>query len=137
MHHHTYNIKSCSQQGWSPRTATVVLFTFCTFRVTYVLNLSGEQDTKCDLHRHTLSSHHLQHCKFSVSTVHPERPQMKSPYGKISLGFKSQMFKMFFTCIKFSITAFLEIQAQTNKNMQLLICSEIWTECKILKNTDT
>lgn len=36
----TYNMKSCSQEGWSPRTATVVLFTFCTFRVTYVLNLS-------------------------------------------------------------------------------------------------
>ena len=36
----TYNMKSCSQEGWSPRTATVVLFTFWTFRVTYVLNLS-------------------------------------------------------------------------------------------------
>lgn len=36
----TYNMKSCSQLGWLPRTAMVVLLTFCTFRVTYVLNFS-------------------------------------------------------------------------------------------------
>lgn len=31
---HTHNMKSCSQLGWLPRTAMVVLFTFCTFSVT-------------------------------------------------------------------------------------------------------
>ena len=36
----THNMKSCSQLGWLPRTAMVVLLTFCTFRVTYVLNFS-------------------------------------------------------------------------------------------------
>jgi ribosome-binding ATPase YchF (GTP1/OBG family) len=36
----THNMKSCSQLGWLPRTAMVVLFTFCTFSVTYVLNFS-------------------------------------------------------------------------------------------------
>jgi len=36
----THNMKSCSQHGWPPRTAMVVLLTFCTFRVTYVLNFS-------------------------------------------------------------------------------------------------
>lgn len=43
---HTHNMKSCSQLGWLPRTAMVVLFTFCTFSVTYVLNFSaaGERD---------------------------------------------------------------------------------------------
>lgn len=30
----THNMKSCSQQGKLPLTAMVVLFTFCTFRVT-------------------------------------------------------------------------------------------------------
>lgn len=30
----TYNMKSCSQQGWAPRTVIVVLLTFCTFSVT-------------------------------------------------------------------------------------------------------
>lgn len=34
-------MKSCSQLGWLPRTAMVVLFTFCTFSVTYVLNFSA------------------------------------------------------------------------------------------------
>lgn len=38
---HTHNMKSCSQLGWLPRTAMVVLFTFCTFSVTYVLNFSA------------------------------------------------------------------------------------------------
>lgn len=37
----THNMKSCSQLGWLPRTAIVVLFTFWTFRVTYVLNFSA------------------------------------------------------------------------------------------------
>lgn len=36
----THNMKSCSQLGRLPRTAMVVLFTFCTFRVKYVLNFS-------------------------------------------------------------------------------------------------
>lgn len=40
---HTHNMKSCSQLGWLPRTAMVVLFTFCTFRVTYVLNFSAAE----------------------------------------------------------------------------------------------
>lgn len=30
----THNMKSCSQLGRLPLTAMVVLFTFCTFRVT-------------------------------------------------------------------------------------------------------
>lgn len=30
----THNMKSCSQEGRLPRTAMVVLLTFCTFRVT-------------------------------------------------------------------------------------------------------
>lgn len=30
----THNMKSCSQLGSSPRTAMVVLFTFCTLSVT-------------------------------------------------------------------------------------------------------
>lgn len=30
----THNMKSCSQLGKLPLTAMVVLFTFCTFRVT-------------------------------------------------------------------------------------------------------
>lgn len=37
----THNMKSCSQLGWLPRTAMVVLLTFCTFSVTYVLNFSA------------------------------------------------------------------------------------------------
>lgn len=65
---------------------------------------------------------------FSVHTVHSERPQMKSPYGKISLGLRSQMFKLFSTCIKFSVTAFSEIQAQMNKNTQLFTCSKTGTK---------
>lgn len=30
----THNMKSCSQEGRLPRTAMVVLLTFCTFSVT-------------------------------------------------------------------------------------------------------
>lgn len=41
---HTHNMKSCSQLGWLPRTAMVVLFTFCTFSVTYVLNFSAAEE---------------------------------------------------------------------------------------------
>lgn len=40
----THNMKSCSQHGWLPRTAMVVLLTFCTFRVTYVLNFSAKMN---------------------------------------------------------------------------------------------
>lgn len=42
----THNMKSCSQLGRLPRTAMVVLFTFCTFRVTYVLNFSVSEREK-------------------------------------------------------------------------------------------
>ncbi|GMT30617.1 hypothetical protein PFISCL1PPCAC_21914, partial [Pristionchus fissidentatus] len=34
------NMNSCSQQGTFPFTAIVVLFTFCSLTVTYVLNSS-------------------------------------------------------------------------------------------------
>lgn len=39
----TYNKKSCSQHGVAPLTVTVVDFTFCSFKVTYVLNWDAEK----------------------------------------------------------------------------------------------
>lgn len=41
--HCTYNMKSCSQHGLFPLTWIVVDLTFCSFNVTYVLNLSGKK----------------------------------------------------------------------------------------------
>lgn len=46
----THNMKSCSQHGWLPRTAMVVLLTFCTLRVTYVLNFSVKKGQRIDKH---------------------------------------------------------------------------------------
>lgn len=89
VHHHTYNIKSCSQQGWSPRTATVVLFTFCTFKVTYVLNLSGEWDKMLSPSSYPFitSPATLQGFQF-IHSVHPERPPDKTPIWDAITGFK-------------------------------------------------
>jgi len=77
--HSTYNMKSCSQHGWSPRTATVVLFTFCTFRVTYVLNLSGEQEAKSYLLQFTISPNKHNISRFSVHTLHPRGTKNQKP----------------------------------------------------------
>lgn len=107
VQHCTYNMKSCSQQGWSPRTATVVLFTFCTFRVTYVLNLSGEQKTKCYLLQYTLSSHKHNISGSWVTTLQPRATQNQKPI-KIYCWVQD-----FFTCHQILNHRFLEIHTQT------------------------
>lgn len=92
----THNMKSCSQLGRSPRTAMVVLFTFCTLSVTYVLNFSVEvrRMKKRMLDRKTVRTKFLSHLIVSLDSKIPSVgskfyfwKHRSSPWGPSSLAF--------------------------------------------------